>query len=339
MMGGCPTPYQDSNGNVAQIIDPSILRDSLEDIFRGGRRLRVTWSTQQQPDGSAQGDYAISGTIVREGRAKSWDFEHRGIHDIEWHITFDWVGRGGTGAKVASTRDDTIQKTAAPYSSAIQGFITASTAAQTLSLAPSTLTLGNLEGIAPAPLLVMSGLASTTTDLQNDLVAITGIGASIASQPVQVAQMALSHAANALQVSQSAYQQLSAIPAETMSQQTDAVSVLQAYSLFGPVQDAAQEAEIAAYVFYQQMRKAVPIHTSALNGLDTVANTPSPDTILATYVVRDHDTAQKISQLFYGTPDHARDIMQANNLPWYQVTFPKGKQLLIPVISSSTQTV
>jgi hypothetical protein len=340
MMGGTPAQYWDGNGTYQPIVDPSVLRDALEGIFTAGRRLRVTWATQQQPDGSAAGQYAIAGSIVREGRADTWKFTHRTIHDITWEITFDWVSRGGAVTpRVVSTRDDTLVKTAAPYAAAIQGLITASRAAQVQQLAPSALTLGNLEGVAPAPLAAMTTLSVTTVQLQNDLVSIAGIGANLAAQPIQVAQMALAHAANALAVTQTQYQEFSAIPAEVMTSQDDAISVLSAYALFGAVQDQAQQAEIAAYTFYRQMRRAVPTHTSALNGLNSVAQTPAPDTILAYYTTRDRDTAQRISMTFYGTPDHAADILRANRLPWYQAMFSSGKQLVIPVISSSTATV
>ena len=40
MMGSCPTPCTDQQGNVTSVVDPSILRDTLESIFRAGRRLR-----------------------------------------------------------------------------------------------------------------------------------------------------------------------------------------------------------------------------------------------------------------------------------------------------------
>lgn len=339
MMGGTPTPYLDESGITSSIVDPSTLRDALEDIFTAGRRLRVTWSTQQQPDGNQPSAYPLTGSIVREGRAADWKFTHRTIHDIAWEITFDWVSRGGTTARVTSTRDDTLNKTSPAYSAAIEALIEAAQTAQDDLLAPSVLTLGNLEGVSVGPLDLMTSLSLTAGGLQLDLVDVTAISGNLANQPVQVAQIALAQAANALQTSQDSYQEFSAVPCEVMSAQNDAVSVLQAYALFGPVMDAAQQAEIAAYIFYTAMRKAVPTHARSLNGKNSVAQTPDPSTIITVYVCKDGDTPQRISQHFYKTPDHARDILAANRLSWFTPSFPKGKQLIIPVISSSTQTV
>ncbi len=340
MMGGTPTPYQDQNGVLSNIVDPSTLRDSLEDIFRAGRRLRVTWSTQQQPDGTVDSVYPLTGSIVREGRAKTWKFTHRTIHDIQWEITFDWVSRGATTPRVTSTRDDTLTGTSPPYSAAIVSFIAASQAAQTQALAPSALTLGTYESYAGGPLNLMTALSLTVGALQDDIVAVNTIGGNLANQPIQVAQMALAQSADALQTSQDAYQEFSAVPAEVMSSNDDAVSVLLAYALFGPVMDAAQQAEIAAYTFYQAVRKAVPTHSSSLNGKNSVQQTPDPSTIIAVHLCKDGDTPQKISAQYYnGSPDHAVDILRANRLAWYLTSFPTGKQLVIPVISSSTQTV
>jgi nucleoid-associated protein YgaU len=139
--------------------------------------------------------------------------------------------------------------------------------------------------------------------------------------------------------SDQAYQQYSAVPAEVMSQQDDAVSVLYAYGLFGPVQDAAQQAVIAGYNFYQALVAALPKHSGALVGRSNGPNGPNPDTIITVYCVKDDDTPQKISQRFYGVPDHAADIMRANHLSWHTTQLPTGKQLVIPVLSSSTQSV
>lgn len=338
MMGGCPTPTLDDAGNASDVVDPSILRDLLEDIFRAGRRLRVTWGTTQQDDGTGGQVYPIQGTIVREGRVSTWKFKHRTIHDIEWEATFEWVSRGAVAPRVTSTRDDTLAQTSAPYVAAIQALIDAAQAAQLDNLAPSALTLGQLEGVASGPLLQMSATATATVSLQADLLAVSSIGTSLPNQPVQIAQAAIAHAADARQQSAQVYATFSAVPAELMSANSDAVSVLQAYALFGPLQDAAQQAEIAAYNFYMAMRAALPTQTGTLAGKN-VTSSPDPSSIITIYPVRDGDTPQKISMRFYRTPDHAKDILKANGMSWHTTVLPKGRQLIIPVISSSTQTV
>ena len=339
MMGTCPTPYLDETGNASSIVDPSILADSLEDIFRGGRRLRVTWGVQQQADGNDPMAYPITWTKVREGRAKTWKFKPQGAFDIGWNITFEWVSRGATSPRVTSTRDDTLAQTSAPYVASIQALIDAASAASDQNANPSSFTLGQLEAVSGGPLLLMNATATACVELQGDLLAVAAIGTSLSTQPIQIAQAAVTHAANALAQAQSTYAAFSAVPAELMSANDDAVSVMRAYALFGPVQDTAQQAEIQAYSFYQAMRRALPTHSGANQGLNSAKGSPSPDTIITVYPVKDGDTPQKISQRFYKTPDHAADIMRSNGLSWHTTRLPKGKLLIIPVISSSTQTV
>jgi len=339
MMGSCPTPYVDEDGNQSMLVDPSTLLTNLEDIFRSGRRLRVTWASTQQPDGTGDSTYPIQFSIVREGRAKTWKWTVRTVHDIQWEATFDWQSRGATTPRVASTRDDTFQQSSAPYVAAVQALINAANAATEENLAPSSFTLGQLESVSGGPVALMTATATSVTALQDDLIAASSIGTSLPSQPVQIAAVALNHAADALAQSQGAYAQFSATPAELMSANDDAVSVLSAYGLFGPVADAALQSEIAAYVFYQQMKSALPTQGPALAGKKTGPTTPGPNTIITVYIVKDGDTPQKISMRFYRTPDHAADIMRANGLSWHTTSLPKGKQLVIPVISSSTQTV
>lgn len=338
MMGSCPTPVVDDSGS-GVVVDPSVLRDLLEGVFRSGRRLRVTWATTQQPDGVDAVAYPIQGSLVREGRAKSWKFTHRSIFDIQWEITFDWVSRGASTPRVTSTRDDTLGQASAPYVASIQDLVDAAGAATTLNLAPSSFTLGQLESVSSGPLALMGVTATAAVGLQNDIVAVASIGSVLPNQPVQIAQAALGHAADALARSQEVYAAFSATPLEVQSANDDAASLLQAFALTGPVSDAALRAEIQAYVFYQKMRAALPTHSPALSGRNLGPSNPGPTTIVGVYLVRDGDTPQRISMRFYRTPDHAADIMRANGLAWHTTVLPKGKQLVIPVISSSTQTV
>ena len=339
MMGSCPTSYVDDQGNVESIADPSILRDALEGLFRDGRRLRVTWATTQQDDDTATPTYPITGSIVREGRAAAWEFKHRTLHDIEWSVTFDWVSRGATAPRVASARDSSLATASTPYVAALQNLVSAAQAPGQQLLEPDALTLGNLEAVSPGPLGQLSATGVAVAALQVDLGSIATIGASLPTQPIQVQQMALAHAANALATSDAVYEQYSAIPAETMSANVDAVSVLRAYGLFGPVADAAMQSEIQSYAFYQKMRSTLPTQTWSLQGRGSNASKPDAKTILGVHVVHDGDTPGGISMRWYRTPDHASDILRANGMSWYTPTLPSGKQLVIPVISSTTRSV
>ena len=329
MMTSCPTPYTDDQGNVTNVSDPSVLRDALDALFRAGRRLRVTWSTTQQADNSTPGAYPITGSIVREGRAATWSFKHRTIHDIDWNISFEWVSRGSTTPRVTNTRDNTLVSAPTPYVAALQNLVNSAQAPTQQLLSPNAITLGLLEATAPGPFGQLADTGVEIAALQVDLGDIAAIGTSLPQQPIQVAQMTLAHAANALATADRVYRQYSAAPPELMSTNQDAVSVLRAYAMFASVADAAMRASIQALAFYQKMRAALPQQTWSLAGQG----------IRAVHLVHDGDTPERISIRYYGVPDHVADIMRANGLAWHTTVLPKGKQLIIPVISSSTQTV
>jgi len=339
MMGRCPTMCTTPGQQYQNVVDPSTLRDILESIFRDGRRLRVTWSTTDTGNGIPN-ETPISGSIVREGRVKSWKFKHRTIHDIEWNITFEWVSRGVSTPRVSSTRNTTISKASTSYVSALQKLVDRLNAALNQSVAPSAKTLGNLESVKPSWLDDMMSTSTKVATLRDGLNGIVGIGASLPQQPIQLAQMAMAHATDAQSSADATYTRYSAVPAEQMSQNPDAVSVLRAYGLISPVADAAQQTLIESYVFYRSMRSTVPTQSWSLVGRSTNASNPDPaSTILAICTVHDGDTPQKLSMRYYKTPDHAADIMRANGLSWHTTSLPKGKHLVIPVIASSTQVV
>jgi hypothetical protein len=338
MMGSCPSQYQDSTGNVSQVVDPSALRDALETIFRAGRRLRVTWTTTQEADGTTPQAYPITGSIVREGRAKTWKFKHRTIHDIEWDITFDWASRGATTPRVTSTRAPAMSAAGSAYLAALQMLQSAANQPFLQLSFCAAITLGNFDATSPIAVDQASATVDLLAGLQDDYDSLTTINASLPDQPVQVVQAAVAHAADAVDQSDAIYQQYSAVPAELLSANTDAVSVLRALALFAPIPDAALQAEIQAWSFCQKMRDSLPQHAGALSGRNRAASGPDPRTVITIYTVRDGDTPQSISARFYQTPDHAADIMRANGLSWHTTSLPTGRQLVIPVISAA-QTV
>lgn len=87
MLIASPCTIEDSDG-ARTVTQPTRLMTMLEAMFRGGARLRVTWSTRIHVPVQEDVKY------VREGRAVSWDFRPETMDDVRWSIDFEWTARG-----------------------------------------------------------------------------------------------------------------------------------------------------------------------------------------------------------------------------------------------------
>jgi nucleoid-associated protein YgaU len=341
-MGRTPSRILDvtSGQGGTDVVDPFALNDFLEQLYSSGRRLRVTWACEQLPGGNdVGGDTAsFSGKIVREGRCKQHKPAYRTAFDIEWETTFEWVSRGASTARVTSPRDASIGNNSAAYVAALDAIVAANQ--QNANTAtPNNLTLGQLEALASTPTTIAEEVSRSMLKLENELSQIVSLGSTLAQQPRQVAQAAIDHGRNAQAIADASYRSLSCLGVETMTTQSDAASVLAAHQNFAQMQQAQLQASTAAWAFLQQVRASLPRHASALQGELGPQAAGAADTIQHVYVVKQGDTAPRISQRFYGTPDHADAICQANNLAWHTYLLPPGKIIVIPDLSTIAQTV
>lgn len=333
-----PATIVDEDGRETTVDEPFVLMQFLEDLFRSGRRLRVVWNTQQSPSAVGDGTVSANGSIVREGRAKQWSFKPSTYWDIEWDVTFEWAGRGVAQAKVASTRDDTVTTMSDAYLAKLRALVDANAFAADAKNFPNRLTIGQLEQLANLPAKVNAAISRQALQLQSELNQIQALARKV-GQPFQVTHQSIRHARNVQDQAGAARQTLSAVPAEVTSTQSDAVSVLRAFRQFSLTQDAALEAADAAYVFGQSIRSSAATHSVPLSGEQVSDQNPDPRTIQTAYVVKQGDTPQKISQRFYGTPDHAADVLRANRLSWHTVQIRPGTKLVIPALASTTALV
>ncbi len=336
-MGRMPSSTVDEDGNASAVHDPLVLYNFLEAMFSTGRALSVTWNTEQQPGSSAAdaGVVAFSGSISRTGRCKTFKGAWRTIFDCEWSVEFEWSGRGKNTPKVASTRDATVAGNGAAYAAALDAIVQANQYAALAQSNPSALTLGQLEQLASTPSTIAAGLSRQMLQLENDLAGIVAVASTAASQPVQVQRAAVDHARNAKAIAESSYKLLSGLGVETLTTQDDAVAVVLAHEQFALQEQAQLDAAAAAFSFQLAMRRSVPDHAPPLTGELGPQASGDATTVLATYVVRQGDTAGKISQRYYGTPDHAADLLAANGLSWHSQILPAGKIIYIPRISSA----
>ncbi len=330
-----PSTTVDEDGNAASVTDPTVLHDFLTEMFSSGRRLRVVWSTEQMPNSNSTSELsnvqAISYSITREGRCERFEPKF----DIEWSAQFTWVSRGATTAFVTQPRDQSVANNSSQYNNALAAIIaTNQYAAQAAN--PSHFTLGQLEQLASYPSEIVTDVTRSMLQLENGLGQIVNVAATIASEPDQIKRAAINSARNTMQLAQENYQQLSSIGIETMSTQDDVASILRAHAQFAQTQEACLEAAAAAFNFLFATRNAVPVHAPSLAGAINPQSAPDPSTILAVYQVVQGDTLNKVSQRFYGNPDHGDDIARANGLSDYSLLLPQGKIIIVPRISSSS---
>jgi hypothetical protein len=342
MLGRTPAKLVDSSGARLTVSAPSDLANFFEGMQRAGRRLRVTWASDQAPSNGAGGtldtSVTISLKIVREGRCKKFEYRPHTVHDFDWAMEWDWLGRGKSTQNVTSTRSGVLTQLGAAYESAIQAILDAANAAQAAKFAPTAITIGQLAALANTPSLAVASALRSVTQLQNELGQIVGIAKTLQSQPASVANMAINHARNTQAQAKAIYREFSSQGVETLSKKGDAASVLAAHSSFGPVQDDCLLGARAAKSFEAEVRKSATVAQQWLGGEKSLAQQPSANTILTVVTAKDGDTPKAMSQRWYGTPDHDVDILRANGLSWYLPRFAKGQRVVIPVISAATSS-
>jgi len=337
LMGKAPTSYTDENGADQTIVDPHVLADVLEDIFRTGFRLRVTWIVEGLTAGQTY-------KKVREGRVLEggWKFKYTRIQDIEWEAQFDWLGRGRTTQRVVAVRDSSMDALTASMNAqaanlaslqAAAGFISSNS---TVRLSASTLTLGQLETLAAAPYALLQAFGQKIQQIVSRIKQATDIGSSLENLPFAVANKGITAALDAVQTSNAICDQLGQVPPEQMALSTRVSDITRAMSFYAQNKDQAQALSKSGQDFADRLRaRQATIGLQGKNRPQSSSMVASG--IIAIYITKTGDTPQTISADFYDSPDHASDILRANRLPLYQPTFPKGKVLIIPVLQTQKQ--
>lgn len=339
MLSRSPAKIKAADWSEATVATPVDLANFFETMQRAGRRLRVTWASQQTRGTDSNGDLVgveAEVKIVRIGRCKKFEYRPSTLHDYAWAMEWEWLGRGRTTDKVTSTRAGVVTQLGAAYEAAIQAIVDAAAAAQAAKFNPSPITLGQLEALANAPSKLARSVDRSISQLQSNLGQVVGIARAVANQPTAISNMAINHARNTRAQALSIYRAFSSQGVETLSKRGDAASVLAAHKKFGDIQDKSQAGARAATSFETQIRQSTAVAQGWLAGERAKAEAPPVGSILTVHVAKDGETPQSISQRWYGTPDHAVDILKANSLSWYLAKFTKGQRLVIPVLSSAT---
>jgi hypothetical protein len=337
LMGKSPARASDDQGGSQTIVVPQILVEFLEDMLRGGQRLRVTWTVSSD-------DSDNRGKIVREGRASEWEFNYTRIQDVEWMVQFEWQSRGQRVQQTSAAALGALSAAAAQMALSLANMASVAAAQpfiaenQTIPLSASNITLGQLENFASAPATLVQDLGLSFQKIETDLQQVVNIASTIGSQPQQVVSSAVNIAKNAIIVANQSVDQIGQTPWEVTSQSTGVADLARSSKYLFQSSDAAQQAarDANTLVLQMQARSPTPAGAGVLNPQSATAR---PGDLVAVYVTKDGDTPQRVSMRFYNSPDHAVDILQANRMPWGQPSFARGLILMIPALRGQQQLV
>lgn len=356
LMGTSPSIFIDETGTSSEIRNPHVMREIFEDIARAGSRLRVTWAvigTTVSGRNRGVGNEALTGKgtggtlhnvdvrILREGRIKTFRTPIDRHTDIRWSAEFHWVSRGGTSDKAVSTRDDQNLSDAA--NSLIAS--TAQTAfrvdekiksiKKNIRKSASNISLGQLEQLAGAPTAIVT---SYTRQLQQNVSTFKRIGdiaQKLRTQPFSIANATVDFARNTTAIANTFVDQMGRKPPEQLALKSKVSSLLRSANYFWKVSDTAMLNARRGEDLNALLRSVLV--SGGNRGTLTVkdsATTRAGD-ILAIHICKSGDTAQNVSQRFYGGPDHGPDILRANRLPLYTPFFRPGLILIIPTLSNT----
>jgi hypothetical protein len=331
-------------GAETEIVFADVLRQVLEDMFRGGSLLRVEWATRPN---DVEGDKKI----VREGRATEWDFQYARIDDITWTCTWDWIGRGDRSQK--TTNADSVPDAgelillAQRYQglfSAINDVLLGRSNRQ-IPKSATKFSLGQLEALVDAPsrltrdILRVGQLAVSRAKYLGDII---NKGRNL---PFEIANQAVDLANTAITTSNLFVDQMSRQPAEKMALQANVAMVTRNASYFSGAQtqaNAVSQAGVNARKAYRQNAQGDTVATGeggkggpmAKRAAGVVAKKPP----LAMYQCVEGDTLISVSMKFYGTDSGAYSIAFSNSIRVTDAVLNPGRILFIPHLNAGRAT-
>jgi hypothetical protein len=355
MLARSPARFRDESGAESFIVEPPILRDTLEDMGRAGQRLRVTWVLQDTSiPGSLRGEQKNLSAdklqakasnreyrITRVGLVKTAKFTHGYATDVGWSVTWEWAGRGEKQARVATQRDDFDPNTFANDLSA--SYIALSNGIETKKIiraneeiprSAKTLTLGQLESIAETPTKLANTMSRNLRYQVNQVRRVGDLALRITNQPAQVAKVVVDFAKNTGAIARGYADQQQRRPIEENSNKQRVASLLRAHVYLGNITDLAIANAAASNELQRRFTDSVMLPAGQGSIAVRESATTRAGLIAAVYLAKAGDTPQKLSTRFYGNPDRYVDILRANRLPWYTPTFEPGKILVIPTLGS-----
>ncbi len=317
----------DAGGSITSVAVPFVLRDAIEDFFRSGHLLRVTWSTQGE---SAE----ENSDTTREGRAETWSFPHERLQDISWSVTWNWVGRDDKQA-LTNVQDSSTAASATDVSAAISDAIAKAASLNPRNSAPSSLTLGQLDALANYPTNLVNSFERQLRTINNQLNQAQALISKVRGLPASLVRSLTSVAQRAVATANTFVDLVERVPLELFSSLENpignAVISRGVLTLSDATTIASRRAQAMADKYAQGAAQAAA--GAALTARQK--STQDDGAIVAVHVVRAGDTPERISMRYYANADRSIDIMRANRLPLYQTVFDVGSILIIPRLSTS----
>jgi hypothetical protein len=319
--------FFDENGNSSKVNTPFFLSQTLEDIFRSGHLLRVTWSVNNT-------DVGESINLIRVGRASQWNFAFDRAQDIHWEITFDWKGRGDASENI-STRDDSIVAAGNEVSAALAQALLKAKALNLSSSSANSLSLGQLDALAGYPNALVKGITRSLQTVIDQFAQVGDIVSKLKSVPFAISNTVVDFAHNNVAVAKQFMDNMGRTPIELMTLKSNTSAVAHAGKLFFDTNDSV---ELAARLSAELERKFRLAAMQARQMRDLGAHERSSNDendIIGVYVTKEGDTPEKVSMRYYKNPDHGIDILRSNKLPYHQPKFRPGMPLIIPRLNTS----
>jgi len=305
-----PAVLEPDNAELTQADDLKLV---LDDIYRSGQRLRVSW---------VNNGFAIE---VREGRCVDWDFAYDRRQDIGWTAVFEWVSRGGIQAKVAS-RTSSGADAALKYLEIQAGKALAAVEANDPNLRGRNVDtssfndfdLDSIDRMLDGPKDLMQDFSRAALNVTSRVNQIGGLIAKTRALPASLANQALDVANNAVAVCNQFLDTMSRRPAEANTLSTKVSQIVDATSTTTDALNAADGVRRAAEELRQQTMKEARKNSQ----------------ILAVHVVRKTELLTDISAFYYGTAEQASSIARMNNLPLSQTEVERGAILIVPTLDA-----
>lgn len=334
-----PAVYEEG-GSSTKLAFAHSLALVLEDIFRGGALLQVTWAVDNG------NPFTLPQQITRQGRASDWDFAYDRIDDIVWKVTWDWTGRG-LGQDRVALRNDGAATQAFNSLDLVLLAVDESVNNTQIQLSKRTIpksadkfSLEKLDAMLSAPSKLMKDFAQSCNRISNRVRTLGDLVGKAANLPFEITNQAIDIATTAVQSAAKFYDNCTRTPPDYYDTQQRIASLTRAASYFKGGIDASTQVTQQAISAREQFRGSQSERVgSGANGKGSKSAGPVQKPYKRTggeknqvevYLVQPGDTLIGISQRFYGLPDGAADIAFANNLPLKTATPPVGKVLIIP---------
>lgn len=325
MLGREPCLFSADGASTVEVVDPAELRDIVDNFRVRGTLLRVVWAASDRQH------------VARVGRISKAKFPHTRATDIEWRITFDWIGFGDSRAlRVIGVGDafDELEQLRLKSEEAANALIVAADEFRTT--ATGSFTLSDLESIAAGPLAFLQGFADQAMFFGRQAAALERLvgelAGDVAGTPAATAKMALDLAAGLVTDFARATDTWTAIPGELVGSTGDSLSSL--VTALGLGDSAMRSADEAIDRALDLAAKARGQAGGARGQSVWDPTDPDPRAILAAHVARAGETFASIAQRFYASADRGAALAAANGLPAYQISPAPGSVVLVPQVTA-----